>query len=215
MAVTPPQTAPSAARMSARGGIASRSPLCASTTLPPSPAAASIVGAPARSSERDPNGAPAGRRSARSPPRARAPRRRRRLFEHGFHFGQLTSLDAGKLYIFATDADRVSCREGQKHATLRLQNPPRRATLSSWHSRTCVSQRHTTAADFAPCSPYEFRSPSRTAIPPAFLRWRCVRFVSIPTSPAGVFAQTDPTSPTQFDSGASFFARVPATNPAV
>ena len=47
------------------------------------------------------------------------------LFEHGFHFGQLTGLEADKLGMFVTDTDRVSGREGQKHVTLRLQNPPR------------------------------------------------------------------------------------------
>ena len=41
-------------------------------------------------------------------------------------------------------ASAVESREGQKHATLRLQNPPRRATLS-WHSRTRVSQQRHTA----------------------------------------------------------------------
>ena len=95
------------------------------------------------------------------------------------------------------------------YATLRLQNSPRRTTLS-WHSRTRVSQRHTTA-DFAPCSPYEFRSPSRTAIPPASTS--CAFCFDSDLTCGRLCA--DPTSPTQFDSGASFVARVPATNPAV
>ena len=95
------------------------------------------------------------------------------------------------------------------YATLRLQNPPRRATLS-WHSRTRVSQRHTTA-DFAPCSPYEFRSPSRTAIPPASTS--CAFCFDFDFTCGRLCA--DPTAPTQFDSGAGFVARVPATNPAV
>ena len=124
-------------------------------------------------------------------------------------FGGEFGLEAEKLGKFVTDIDRVSGREGQKHATIRLQNPHRRATLS-WHSRTRVSQRHRTA-DFAPCSLYEFRSPSRTAISPASAS--CAFCFDCDFNCGRLCA--DPTAPTEFDSGASFVARVPATNPAV
>ena len=92
-------------------------------------------------------------------------------------FGGEFGLEAEKLGKFVTDIDRVSGREGQKYVTSQLHNPPRRATLS-WHSCTRVSQRGTTA-DFAPCSPYQFRPPCCTAIPPASTS--CAFYVSIAT----------------------------------
>ena len=87
--------------------------------------------------------------------------------------------------------------------------PPHHPTLS-WHSRTRVSQRHTTA-DFASCPPYKFTWPSRTAIPPASTS--CA-FSFDPDFTCGHLC-ADLTAPTEFDSGANFVARVPATNPAV
>ena len=99
------------------------------------------------------------------------------LFKYGFHFGQLPGLETDKLGTIATDTDRVSGREGQKHATLRLQNPPRRATPSPG----------TVALAFLIATQPQI---SRHAHLRSHLRRLRMRFVSISTSPAGIFAQT-------------------------
>ena len=118
------------------------------------------------------------------------------LFEHRFRVGQLTGLEADKPGMFVTDAsavessrptdtDRVSGREGERYVTLRLQihpaEPPSPGTVALAFpsaTQTQISRRA------------RHMSFVRPPAPRPHLRRLRVRFGSIPTSPAGVFAQT-------------------------